>query len=114
MANIFDKINKLSNQFKVDGQDAPDSLKNWANEAKEAQLYVHLLQFDGMIKFLANLQTDIENINTKLAGDRNMDEAMRQYLFGEKDAKYQIIQFFKGKEKSLIDLEKRVNNELSD
>lgn len=114
MSNVIEKINKLSNQFIVDGQDSPESLKIWTKEAKEAQLYVHLLQFDGMIKFLANLQTDIENINTKLAGDRNLDESMRQYLFGEKDSKYQIIQFFKSKEKSLIDLEKRVNNELKD
>lgn len=113
MANIFDKLNKLEKQFKDDGQDMPDTFKPWKEQAKEAILYVHLLQFDGMVKFLANLQTDIEAINSKLAGDRHMAEEERQYFFGMKDAKYEIIQFFKSREKILNSLDQRVNEELA-
>ena len=113
MANIFEKLNKLKKQYKDDGQDFPDSFSSWADQAKEAQIYAHLLQFDGMVKFLSNLQTDIEALNSKLALDRHITEEDRQYFFGLKDSKYEIIKFFNSQEKILNSLDKRVNEELA-
>lgn len=113
MPSILEKLNKLEKQFKDDGQDVPANLVSWGKQAKEAALYAHLLKFDGMIKFLSSLQADIEVINFKLASDRHMTEEDRQRFFGIKDTKYEIIQFFKSQEKTLISLDQMVNEELA-
>lgn len=114
MADIYSKIKKLGEQFSNEGQEIPSNIISWGRDYKDAEIFVHLLQFDGMKKFLAVLKDDIEHINSKLAGDRTLNTEERQYLFGEKDAKYSIIQFFNTKEKLLTDLNKRVDEELSE
>ena len=113
MSDIFQKLNKLGKQFESDNQEVPSQLQDWAKDAKEATIFVHLLQFDGMKKFLSLLQADLENINSKLAGDRAMTQEERQYYFGIKDKCYEIIKFFESKEKLLLSLEEKVNEELS-
>ena len=52
MPDIFGKIKKLKDQFVADDQPIPDSINRWVKDAKEARLYAHLLQFDGMQQFL--------------------------------------------------------------
>lgn len=110
--SIFEKIKKLSDQFEKDGQEIPGEIKDWSREAKEAQVYAHLLKFDGMDLFFKKLTKEILDINDKLSSNRNLSDSERQYLYGMKDEKLAVINFFNTKDKILNDLEEKVNAEL--
>jgi len=112
MATLEEKLNKLKGG--LEDEQAIETVKGYEKQAKEANLFAYLLQFDGMKLFFDLLEGKIRGINHELQENPNLDEDSRRSMFVRKDCYREVMKIFTDKQKVLESLEIKINEELKD
>lgn len=108
-----DKLNKLEEQFKSDGVEIPEAIKNLKREYSIVQTLLSISDTDAIKLIILEYSTDIMAINNRLLVQEEMEQIERTALFVERRFKQGFIDMFGKKQNDkLKDLEKRISDEL--